>query len=251
VNSIRVRQISVPAEAIQSATPSFQYCYFSLALLFSELKLIEKLIVASTPADADAPNHVLQPQMAQLAFVLRLAGGKLWEAKELLERKELRDVVDGALQPRMTAVVPTVSTLLAKFRAAAWLRQMRNKVGFHYPSYATFTKVRSEEGPLADGTWIFGNSSGNQYFDAAETLALSVMAMDAEASANSVINERLYVVMELVRDVVSFAEAHLTELICEHLLRNNIEPKELGEICASPLEMGTFPFWTQEQRADL
>ena len=137
-----------------------------------------------------------------------------------------------------------LKALNAAINAARWLADMRNGMGFHFPSFAQWKPFTTPDDDWVDDFIFVGNQTGNTFYDASDSIAQHWMfrqyAPDVRAAVDPLINEMI----GLLRVMNSFLEDTLGVFVAEVLLAGNGQHKIVGKVVAPLHDKVSIPFWT-------
>lgn len=142
--------------------------------------------------DDRGPARV-RPGHAQTLFLFRMAPSKICEAILTLRSKEIAGTLRNAILPRMADGPERLKALIAAINAARWLADMRNGMGFHFPSFVQWKPFTTSDHDWVDDVIFVGNQTGNTFYDASDSIAQHWMfrqyAPDVRAAIDPLINE--------------------------------------------------------------
>ena len=242
--SVEMHEIRVPLEAVKRLSDEDRYSYYVLGHMFNELMCLQKLVGFALSKHDDRRPARLRPEYAQALFLFRMASSKIWEATLSLRSKEVAATLRKAILPRMANGTDRLKALNAAVNAARWLADMRNGIGFHFPSFAQWKPFTTPDGDWVDDVIFVGNQAGNTFYDASDSIAQHWMFRqydsDVRASVDPLINEMI----GLLRTVNSFLEDTLGVFVAEVLLAGNGQRKTVGKVIAPLHDRVSIPFWT-------
>jgi len=132
--------------------------------------MLQRLIYSSDPPK-DAPNHIAAAQLAQTVSLVRMLGGKLWEARLRMNDAVLSKELRTEFFPLQDGSADVWRTLNREIGGAKWLDRMRNAHAFHYPTFAQIGNALEKHWPN-DGSTIFGNTQRSAFFHSADVALL-------------------------------------------------------------------------------
>lgn len=244
--SIELFSIRVPVEAVRNLTEAQRFTYYLLGHMFNELNCLQKLISFSLPNHSDHRLLRTRPEFAQALFLFRLASGKVWEAtKTIRETKEIAQVLKSDILPHMPGGIERLKSLNKAVGDAAWISQLRNGMGFHFPSIDRWRDHIHPDDAWEDDIVFLSNQSGNTFYDGAETVAQNWMFSQYRGKPPVAAVESMIVEMiDLLRIVVSFLDDAVGAFVSVQLLKDNLTRKPEGKVIAPDFASTRIPFWT-------
>ena len=251
--SVEMYEIRVPLEAVKNMSDEDRFSYYLLGHLFNELMCLQKLIAFALPKHDDTRPARLRPEHAQAMFLFRLASAKIWEVtKAIRDDKQLAGTLLGHIVPKMPGGATRLTTLNAAIDAAPWLSPMRNRLGFHAPTFKQWQPFLIPDETWVDDSVFLGDKSGNTFYDAADTIAQAFMFSqyglpDPRDAVDPLINQMI----ELLALVNTFLEDALGTFVSEMLLEHKVERRSVGKVSSPDFERVKIPFWTAMNPRDV
>jgi hypothetical protein len=242
--TIEMQEVRIPLEAAQRLSDEDRYTYYMLGHMFNELMCLQKLVGYALCKHDDRRPARVRPEHAQALFLFRMASSKIWEAILSLRSKEIAGTLRSAILPRMADGAERLKTLNAAVNAARWLADMRNGIGFHFPSFAQWRPFTTPDGDWEDDVIFVGKQTGNTFYDGSDSIAQHWMfrqyGPDVRAAVDPLINEMI----ELLRLMNSFLEDTLGVFVAEVLLEGKGQHRIVGKVIAPLHDKVVIPFWT-------
>ena len=134
--SIEMFQLTIPIQKkVKHLSDEDRYTYYMLGHIFNELMSLQKLVGFALPKHNDMRPSRLKPELSQALFLFRLACSKIWEATITLRKKEVSNTLRTLILPKMQDGAERWKTLNRAINEAKWLSELRNRLGFHFPTF--------------------------------------------------------------------------------------------------------------------
>ncbi|MFZ6769809.1 hypothetical protein ACO0LM_22375 [Undibacterium sp. Di26W] len=243
--SVKMFEINIPLDAIRRLSEEDRYTYYLLGHMFNELISLQKIIGFSLPKHEDMRTARLLPEISQALFFFRMASSKIWEANLKLRSKAVAVTLRNAILPNMTNGPVRLKELNKAINSAKWLADLRNVIGFHFPTFSEWKPFVTPQDDWADDSIYFGEQTGNTFYASADAIAQHWMfqqcgATDIKEAIPLLIPEMI----DLLRIMNSFIEDALGVFISTSLLTSNPVRKSVGETMAPQHDLISIPFWT-------
>ncbi|MDP9603880.1 UNVERIFIED_ORG: hypothetical protein J2W38_003676, partial [Variovorax paradoxus] len=173
--SVQIHELRIPLQAIECLSEEDRFAYYLLGHMFNELMCLQKLVAFALPKHDDIRPARRRPELAQALALFRLACSKIWEAKLALQTKEVSQTLRMVVLPKLENGIARLKALNAELNSAPWLGPLRNGMGFHFPDFKQWRADTTPQVGWVDDIVIFGESSGNTFYEASETIAQAWM----------------------------------------------------------------------------
>lgn len=249
---IEMHEVRIPLEAIKALTPEGRYTYYLLGHAFNELNFLQKLVGFSMPKHDDRRDARLRPEVGQVLFLFRLATSKVWEAKLALDYREVSATLRAIVLPEIENGLARLKEVQRAIKEAPWIAPMRNGLGFHYPEFSQWKAATTPDPSWTDDLVFLGETTGNTFYDAAETIAQAWMYGQYAPDGNNIrdaVEPMIEEMIKLVRLMNNFLEDVLGVLIGKVLLDLKGNRRVLGKVAAPAFVDVKIPFWTSDKPA--
>jgi hypothetical protein len=245
--SVQVHELRIPLKAIERLSEEDRFTYYLLGHMFNELMCLQKLVAFALPKHDDVRSARRRPELAQALTLFRLACSKIWEVKLALQTKEVSKTLRVLVLPALENGMTRLKALNAELNAAPWLGPLRNGLGFHFPDFKRWKADTTPQTGWVDDVVIFGESSGNTFYEAAETIAEAWMfrecaMFDGEMAPDP--DRLIRQMIDLLAAMNSFLEDALGVFIAMVILKDQGRSKPIGKILAPDFGKVAIPFWT-------
>lgn len=241
--SVTINQLVIPVERVAALTPHQRYVYYLLGHVFNEMMTMQKLVGFAIPKHDDIRPVRRNAEIAQLFFLFRIAGSKIYEFKKTINRPEIFEALDELVyssSPDSLLLLKEFNKAVAK---AQWLGRMRNGMGFHYPTFQHWDSYTTPNEKWIDDIVYWGNENGNTFYDASATVAMHWMfddypGMEVPYSVRPLADE----LIGLIRMINNLTQ-DLVGTIVENLIPDG-QATEAGKILGPEHDKVTLPCWT-------
>jgi hypothetical protein len=168
---VKVSKLTVPADRVAALAADERYAYCMLGHMFNELMCLQKLLMFAIPKHGDRRPIRSQPEMGQALFFFRVAAGKLWEAKLALATKAFSTALNRSFLPLVPAADVRLKTLRRRLDKSDWLRHLRDRHSFHYPTFEQWQALLSPKDLTVDDDVYGSTQSGNVYYAGSDNVA--------------------------------------------------------------------------------
>jgi len=242
---VAMHELLVPVADVKRLSDRERFTYYLLAHMFNELLCLQKLIAFALPKHDDVRQAVRQPEMGQALFLFRLACGKLWEVRATINQIEVSET----LRKRVFATMQDGPSRLKEVNKAIedtpWLSKMRNRIGFHYPSFTDWQPLITPNDEWVPDSIFLGEMTGNSFYAGADAIAQSWMfGLHGTADLKEAVEPMMDQMIGLLRLVNSFLEDIVSTLVADVVLTNPAQATKVGEVLAPDFEEVQLPFWT-------
>jgi hypothetical protein len=177
-----LKKLSIPHVALENLSRAERYSVLMLGHIFNEVMTLQRLAVTLKPTPK-ATDTEKAGSLSQVALILRLLSGKIYEAQLRINSKEISEFLRVRCFPLMEAGVGAEN--LKKFNVTAsqckWLNPARNRHALHYPDmhdWKPALDLASEhEFPFE---LIAGDRDGEVLFHTADTIANLAFFLEAD-----------------------------------------------------------------------
>jgi hypothetical protein len=243
--SVKIFEIRIPVEKIALLSNQDRYTYYMLGHMFNELMCLQKLIGFSMPKHTDYRPARIRPELSQTMFLFRIACSKIWEAMIKLRRDEMNKPLVQVIFPKMDSGAQRWKELNEAVKSAAWLKGLRDGVGFHFPTYKDWTPFITPTAAWVDDVIFVGDKTGNTFYDASDNLVQSWMfGLTGDENIELTVNPMINQMIDLLRIMTGFLEEAIGTFISEVVLEPNDTCNPIGKVVAPEHERVTIPFWT-------
>lgn len=173
-----------------------------------------------------------------------MASSKIWEAILSIRGKEIAATLRNAILPKMPDGADRLKALNAAVNAARWLADMRNGLGFQFPSFVAWKPFTTPDDDWVDDVIFVGNQTGNTFYEASDSIAQHWMLRQYDADVRAAVDPLISEMIELLRIMNSFLEDTLGVFIVEVLLAGKGGHKVVGKVIAPQHDKVSIPFWT-------
>jgi hypothetical protein len=242
---VEILRLTVPANRVLALAPDERYAYYLLGHFFNELKFLHKLLAFAMPTHEDNRPLRVQPEMGQALVLLRIAGGKLYEAKVALDKPPFVDVLARSFLPLLENGPDRLKAFRRGVSKAKWLADLRNKHSFHYPTLHEWQHLIEAQGEWTDDDVFMAKQSGNMFFAGSDAMAQHWMFGQLDAQdPRTAVEPMIDGLLKLLGSFNSLIENLLAAFVAKRLLANRVEPVLAGSIAAPDFESIRLPFWT-------
>jgi hypothetical protein len=245
--AVQFHELRIPLQAIKGLSEEDRFAYYLLGHMFNELMCLQKLVAFALPKHDDVRPALRRPELAQALTLFRLACSKIWEAKLALQTKEVSKTLRIVVLPELENGRARLKALNAELNAAPWLGPLRNGLGFHFPDFKQWKADTTPQAGWVDDVVIFGESSGNTFYEAAETIAETWMFRECAMFGGDMApdpDRLIRQMIDLLAAMNDFLEDALGVFIAVVIMKNQGQSKPSGKIVAPDFEKVSIPFWT-------
>ena len=259
-SSVEMYELKVPLAAIRKLSNEQRYVYYLLGHMFNELMFLQKLAgfaVSTMNKHTDRRPARANPEQAQALFLFRMSSAKVWEAVETIRKKDMSMVLRTDIFPHMPDGQSRLDDLNATVSAAKWLPEIRNGMGFHFPTMERWKDFVTPADDWVDDSVYLGPGSGHTFYDGSDAIVKHWMfsqkkGMVPKEGVVPLINEMI----ELLTKTTNFLEDVMGAFVAEFLLKGKGQGKAkmVGKIQAPQYHSVTLPFWVSmppAKRAEL
>jgi hypothetical protein len=243
---VEVKRLTIPVAAVAGLSDEQRHFYYLFGLIYNESICLRKMISFSLNTHNDARYFRSNSELSQTFFLFRVACSKVWEARLKLNSADVRQVLVQDVYPQWQEG-PKEQKQLNKISGASWISDIRNGLGFHYPSLGDWKGLITPNAAWADDNIFLGTDPGNLYFDAPEQVIREQMfgPLPSGATGDQQMEKRVQQMVELLVQLNEFVENALGRFIATHLIPTG-EATPVGRVAAPRLNEVSIPFWTRE-----
>lgn len=245
IRPVAMQELQVPVADIKRMTEQERFAYYLLGHMFNELMCLQKLVAYALPKHEDVRDAVRQPEMGQALFLFRLACGKLWEVRAAINQREVSETLRQRVFVAIKDGADRLKAVNKAIESTPWLSKMRNRIGFHFPTFADWQGlIAPDDGWVPDRIFL-GRMTGNTFYAGSDAIAQSWMfGLHGAADLRDAIDPMLVQMIDLLRLVNSFLEDVVGAFVADVVLSGAVLPTEVGEILAPDFVEVSLPFWT-------
>lgn len=234
-------------------TDEDRYSYYLLSHMFNELMCLQKLIVFTMPRHDEDWDFRRRPELAQSALLFRLALSKIYEVKdELAKNSQIKKTFDSLIFPQWMEGRSSQQELFEKLDAASWLGKLRNKVGFHFPTFSQLTPFIQPNDDWDDDLIYMSEASGNVFYDSANAVVMHWMfSMYGKENSADAIDPMIREMIDIIGCVTSYLENSLGFLIARSMLTDRNVREPCGTVDSQRFDEVHIPFWTTMSSGDI
>lgn len=248
-SSVEMYELKVPVAAIRKLSVEQRYVYYSLGHIFNELMFLQKLVgfaMSTMAKHKDQRPARINPEQAQALFLFRLASAKVWEAVDTIRKREMSIVLRNDIFPHMPDGASRLKALNAIVSGADWLPEVRNGIGFHFPTFHRWKDFVTPTDDWVDDSVYMGSRSGNVFYDGSESVVKNwmfsqkkgMMPKEGVAPLIDEMIELLTATTNLLEDILG---TFLTALLLDE--KGQGKAKKVGKVQAPQYQAVTLPFW--------
>jgi hypothetical protein len=249
IASIEVKRLAIPVHLIAALSDEQRHFYYLFGLIYNESICLRKLISFSLQAHKDDRYFRSNSEMSQTFFLFRVACSKVWEARIGLHGVDVHRVLKHDVFPLWPGGRQALKDL-NRISGETWISDIRNKLGFHYPSLKHWQKIITPNADWKDDDIFLGTDPGNLYFDAPEQIIREQMfgPVTSGTTATKQMEKRVQQMVDLLVQLNEFVEQALALFLGTHLVPTG-EASLVGRVAAPHLDEVSIPFWTRERRS--
>jgi hypothetical protein len=248
-NSVDVLEIRLPIDKVRALTEEQRYTYYLLGFIYNELMCLRKLIAFTLQqVQSDKRPVRANPEWSQTLMLFRIACAKAWEAHLKLTSREIAAVLRTDIFLDWTEGRQTLKELNKVFTAAGWLAQLRNNLGFHYPTMAEWKPYTTPAENWVDDLIYAGPETGNVFYDASESVAKHHMFGHVDGSTLDQVKLMVDQMIDLLGRMTSFVEESLGRFVIAHFIEA-LPDKPIHKISARGYLDQRIPFWLEMSKA--
>lgn len=243
---VEMRELRVPLADIKRLSEQERFTYYLLGHMFNELISLQKIVAFAVPKHDDIRPARLQPEMGQLLLLFRLACGKLWEAHDAInKRAEVSETLRQRVFPKRTNGGASLQALNKAFGAAPWLSKMRNRMGFHFPSFSDWQPLLLPDDSWEPDSIYMSEMKGNTFYASSESIAqVWMFGLLRKEDVKEAVEPMIEQMIDLLTHMTDFLEAAIGDLVSEVVLTGHAKAPVVGKVLASEFEKVSLPFWT-------
>jgi hypothetical protein len=241
--SVKIYELRIPLEKISSLTAHHRYAYYLLGQIYNEMMSLQKIIGFAMPKHDDLRPARRNAEISQVFFLFRMAASKIYEAMAAINRKEVRDTLNGLVFSSSPSLRELLSELNKAVGGADWLSRMRNGMGFHYPKFSAWESYTTPDNNWTDDVVYMGERSGNTFFDSSANVTMHWMfdkyrGYQAAEAVNLLVDEMI----DLIKKINEFTNLVVVEIVTK--LISHEEPTLAGTVIAPEHDKVALPYWT-------
>lgn len=241
--SVAINKLVIPIDRVAALTPHQRYVYYLLGHVFNEMMTMQKLVGFAIPKHEDVRPVRRNAENAQLFFLFRIAGSKIYEFQKTINLPEIWTALNELVYSKSPASLGLLKQFNQTVTKAEWLKRMRNGMGFHYPTFGHWSSYTTPDDKWVDDIVFWGNEYGNTFYDASATVAMHWMfdeypGMDMPHSVRPIADE----LVDLIKMINNLTQ-DLVGTIIENLIPDG-RATEAGKILAPEHDRVTLPCWT-------
>lgn len=255
-SSVEMYEIKVPLAAIRKLSDEQRYVYYLLGHMFNELMFLQKLAgfsVSTMSRHTDNRPARTNPEQAQALFLFRLTSAKVWEAVGALRKKEMSLVLRNDIFPHMPDGPARMKALNVAISGAEWLPEVRNGIGFHFPTFDRWKDFVTPTDDWLDDSVYMGSRSGNVFYDGSEAIVKHWMfSQKNNMTPADGIAPLVDEMIQFLTETTDFLQDVLGVFLSEFLLEDqgHGKAKKIGQVNAPHYQEVTLPFWVSMPAAE-
>lgn len=245
---LTVNSLSISVEKIALLSSETRYTYYLLGHIFNELMFLQKLLNISMPKHEDKRAFRWNAEWSQSMFIIRLAAGKLWEAKLAIDKKEVSQSLRSEFLPHMEEGEKKRKDLNKQVQTMSWLSKLRDWHSFHYPTYGQWTPLTEPKEDWVPDEVFLTKEHGNTFYAASEAVSSQWMfgqvnSNDPQAGVEPMINDLIKLIMQFN----NFIADAISAFAAERLGLSAVMQKTAGSVQAPDFFEMSLPFWMRMQ----
>lgn len=163
-----------------------KYSIYILGHIYNEIMFIQKLLVMARPRAESQSSAEQADNVFVSMFFLRLLAGKLFEAGEILKRKEVYNFIltkcwPAVAEEELPRCKEEFSSTLRRINRSKWLNSARNGHAMHYPDMDQCRKaIERLESGNAGYEFFVGDNVGETLFRSSDIMAGASFIFEAD-----------------------------------------------------------------------